>query len=89
MDEMSEKFLNQFGVKDLGDIMENGNDGNEFLGRITSCNKVSEYLNLLSVLNQLYKKASLIGAISTGVLPSVFPSLFLALNGGPQNQNAA
>ena len=42
MDEMSEKFLNKFGVRDLGDIMENGNDGNEFLGRITSCNKVSK-----------------------------------------------
>ena len=41
IDEMSEKFLNKYGVKDLGDIMENGNDGNEFLGRITSCNKVS------------------------------------------------
>ena len=41
MDEMSEKFLNKFGVKDLGDIIENGKDGNQFLGRITSCNKVS------------------------------------------------
>jgi len=57
MDEMSEKFLNKFGVKDLGDIMENGNVGNEFLGRITSCNKVSngvlldEYQHNLSAAN--------------------------------------
>ena len=53
MDEMSEKFLNKFGVRDLGDIMENGNDGNEFLGRITSCNKVSKikysYISLIII----------------------------------------
>ena len=41
MDEMSEKFLNKLGVKDLGDILEDGDGEKEFLGRITSCNKVS------------------------------------------------
>jgi len=41
MDEMSEKLLNKLGVKDLGDIIEHGNGEKDFLGRITSCNKVS------------------------------------------------
>lgn len=41
MDEMSEKFFSKFGVKDLGDIIEGGIEEKEFLGRITSCNKVS------------------------------------------------
>ena len=55
MDEMSEKFLNKFGVKDLGDIIENGKDGNQFLGRITSCNKVS-YKSRVKYLITIFNK---------------------------------
>ena len=65
MDEMSEKFLNKFGVKDLGDIIENGNDGNEFLGRITSCNKVSL---LIEIFKSNYYLTNTYIQVSNGVL---------------------
>ena len=45
MDEMSEKFLSKFGVRDIDDIIENVSQrdidgGKQFIDHITSCNKV-------------------------------------------------
>ena len=55
MDEMSEKFFSKFGVKDLGDIIEGGIEEKEFLGRITSCNKVSLLIFSMQSLSSVTK----------------------------------